>query len=477
MYRPNEFLRQRINTLSWSLPLVLALVVLVYQLGLARWVHDNYGDAFHFGIEVLFFATTGPLITFLAIKRVGVWLDEKEIIQQEAEVQERQLASITSASADAIIGIDRRGMINSWNRGATLLFDYDSEDAIGESLGFILANPNGASDEFNWLIEAVEKNNYVRGYETVCTRSNGRPIDVELTATSIVDESSDLLGMSVILRDTTERKAREAEIRRLNTNLNQQVAERTQLLGEKVGELATANVELKQVDQHRTELVSLVSHQIRAPLTNVRGAIERMQSDCLRLNSTCMSMFVVLQQQVSRLDNLVQDVLNATRIEAGELVLHREPISPFPIVTEVAKQFQARSTDRSILVSEKPGLPLVFADPDCTTEVLANLLDNADKFSSPNGKIEIDLQADQSEVIIRIKDYGSGLEEKALDRVFEKFYRADSSDSQATYGYGLGLYICRLLTEAQGGRIWAENHPEGGAVFSLSLPVWREQIA
>ncbi len=477
MYRPNEHVRQRINTLSWSLPLFLALVVLAYQLGLARWVHNNYGVPLHFGVEILFFGTTGPLITFWALKRIGVWLDEKEMAQKEAEAQERRLASITSASADAIIGVDHQGVIDSWNLGATLLFDYDSEEVLGISMELIFADTNSARDEFSWLIETVQKSSYVRGYETTCTHSSGQPIDVELTATSIEDETGELLGMSVILRDITERKRREAEIRRLNTNLNQQVTERTSLLGEKVDELAKANEELKQLDQHRTELVSLVSHQIRAPLTNVRGAVEHMQLDCLTINPTCTSMFVVLQQQVSRLDSLVQDVLNTTRIEAGELVLHREPISPYPMILEVVEQFRARSTNRSIRIVEKPGLPLILADRDRTAEVLVNLLDNADKFSLLDGVIDIDLQADQSEVTIQVKDSGPGIEEQLMDRLFKKFYRVDSSDSQAAYGNGLGLYLCRLLVEAQDGHIWVENHPEGGAVFSFSLPVWRNQHA
>ncbi len=173
----------------------------------------------------------------------------------------------------------------------------------------------------------------------------------------------------------------------------------------------------------------------------------------------------------------MQDVLNTSRIEAGELILQREPVSPYPVVNEVAKQFQARSTRRTINVKEKPGLPMVFVDRDRIAEVLANLLDNADKFSPPDGEINIDLRADQTEVTIHVRDSGPGLKKKIKDRVFEKFYRADSSDSQVAYGYGLGLYLCRLLTEAQGGRIWVENHPEGGAVFSFSLPVWKEQIA
>ena len=76
-----------------------------------------------------------------------------------------------------------------------------------------------------------------------------------------------------------------------------------------------------------------------------------------------------------------------------------------------------------------------------------------------------------------MRDHGPGLKQGDLQRVFEKFYRSDSSDSQPAYGYGLGLYVCRLLAEAQGGRVWVENHPEGGAVFSLALPVWQDEDA
>jgi K+-sensing histidine kinase KdpD len=118
---------------------------------------------------------------------------------------------------------------------------------------------------------------------------------------------------------------------------------------------------------------------------------------------------------------------------------------------------------------------MVHADRDRLAEALTNLLDNADKYSPADTPIEIDLRANQKEVVVSIRDEGPGLPQEDLERVFEKFYRADSSDSQSAYGYGLGLYVCRSLVEAQGGRVWAENHPSGGAIFSISLPIWREK--
>ena len=184
-------------------------------------------------------------------------------------------------------------------------------------------------------------------------------------------------------------------------------------------------------------------------------------------------MFAVFNQQIARLDRLVQDVLSASRLEAGEMSLQPEPISVLPVVQQVVAQTQTRMVDRPIQLPTKPGLQLVYADRDRVAEVLVNLLDNADKYSPPGGEIALDVRATQTEVTISVRDYGPGLPPGDQKRVFDKFYRTDSSDSQVAYGYGLGLYVCHHLVTAQGGRIWTENHPEGGAIFSFTLPVWQ----
>ncbi|MBF8286178.1 MAG: histidine kinase, partial [Anaerolineales bacterium] len=142
-------------------------------------------------------------------------------------------------------------------------------------------------------------------------------------------------------------------------------------------------------------------------------------------------------------DRLVRDVLNTARIESGDLALHPEPISVLPVIQQVVEQTRPRTADRLIHLPTKPGLPLVLADRDRVAEVLTNLLDNADKYSPRGTDILIEVQADQTEVTLAVRDSG----------------------------YGLGLYVCRQLIEAQGGRIWAENAPGGGAVFSFTLPV------
>lgn len=466
--------RQRIAVLRWTLPLALVLVVVLYQLVLARWISDYFGHDIHFGAEILFYATVGPLLTYWTLKVIDRWLVEKEVAERKASRNEHRLASITSASADAIFSVDERGIIESWNRGAESLFGYTVEDVRDQPFSALLNGGDSAEVELRWLDEVVQAKGFLRGHETVCLDADGQTINVEMTATQLSSTDGELPTMSIILRDITARKRREQEIQRLNADLNEQVAVRTHELNEKVEELAQANVELQRLDQMRSEFVSLVSHQIRAPLTNMSGSVQRMQSNCGAINPTCARMFTILEQQTARLDRLVQDVLNTSRLESGDLSMQPEPISILPVVRQAIEQLQARENERVIQEPIKPGLPMVFADRDRVSEVLANLLDNADKYSSPDGKIEVGVSANQVEVTVSVRDFGAGLPQGDLDRLFDKFYRTDGSDSQAAYGYGLGLYVCRRLVEAQGGHIWAENHPDGGAVFSFTLPVWQE---
>jgi K+-sensing histidine kinase KdpD len=344
-----------------------------------------------------------------------------------------------------------------------------------ERFADLLGGGEAAQIESHWLCEAVRQAGFIRGNETTCIAAGGRRVNVDLTANLLRGNKGQPAGIAVVLRDITRRRHREEETRRLNATLNQQATERNDELAVKVQELGRANIELQKLDQTRSELVSLVSHQIRAPLTNMGGAVQRMQVDCGAINPTCARMFTIFEQQVDRLDRLVQDVLNASQLEAGEVSLQLEPISVMPIARQVANEIRAGTPGRTIHLVDKPGLPLVYADRDRVAEVLGNLLDNADKYSPPGVEIAVQIRADQTEVTVAVRDAGPGIPPRDLERVFDKFYRTDSSDAQAAYGYGLGLYVCRRLVEAQGGHIWAENHPDAGALFSFALPVWQEK--
>jgi PAS domain S-box-containing protein len=471
----NITIRRRVAILTWLLPLSLAFLVVLFYLGSARWLQakGNVGNLYY-GAS-LFYAAAVAVLTFWVLRQIGLWLGETNQSQSQIEGETERLAQISKSSTDAILSVNAEVSIDSWNYGAERLFGFLAVDALGSSFSALLGDNSSAEVESRWLVGEVQRTGSLRGHETTCLDVNGQRIDVELTATLLTDHRGAPDGMSVIMRDINRRKHREEETQRLNTILNTQAAERNYELAVKVQEIGRANSELHKLDETRSEFVSLVSHQIRAPLTNMGGAVQRMQRDCKAINPTCARMFAVFEQQVDRLDRLVQDVLNASRLEAGEVSLQPEPISMMPIVRQAANEIRSGTPGRTIHIAEKPGLPLVFADRYRVAEILANLLDNADKYSPPDEKITVQLRADQTEVTVAVRDAGSGIPPQDLERIFDKFYRTDSSDAQTAYGYGLGLYVCRRLVEEQGGRIWAENHPDGGALFSLALPVWQEK--
>ncbi len=426
-------------------------------------------------VSIIGFGRFGQVLAELLQPQFPIMVHDANDITEAAATHGVRVVSLDeAASADAIISVDPSGKIKSWNRGAELIYGYRAGEMLGLPFRTLFGKGEAASVEYDWLTENVHNRGFVIDHETTSWGKADKQIEVGLTGTLLVGDNEELLGMSIILRDITNRKRRQEEIQQLNISLNKQVEERTQELAEKVEELNQANVDLQKLDQTRSEFISLVSHQIRAPLTNMQGSVERMQTDCSATNSTCNRMFIILEQQISRLDHLVKDVLSAARIESGEITINAEPISILPTIHQVVDQFRARSSKRIVQVSDKPGLPLILADRDRVIEILTNLLDNADKYSPQDKEVAIDIRTDQLEVTISVGDFGAGLPQNDLERVFDKFYRTDSTDSQTAYGYGLGLYVCRNLIEAQGGKIWAENRKSGGAVFAFTLPVWQE---
>ncbi len=468
-------LKQRVYVLKWLLPLALFSMAVFFHFGSSHWLQDNAALLNNYGVAVFFLASLGSIIVFWALRQIGLWLDDFIKAHSQVDAVTGRLANIVNTSADAILSLDAQGLIDTWNEGAHRLFGFEAVAACGHPFSDLLGGSEASLVESSWLRDEVRQAGVIRGHETTCLTADGRRVEVDVTATLLKGDNGQPAGMSVILRDITRRRQREEETQRLNITLNQQAAERNYELSEKVKELGRANIELQRLDQTRSEFVSLVSHQIRAPLTNMGGAVQRMQLDCGAINPTCARMFTIFEHQVGRLDRLVQDVLNASHLEAGMVSLHLEPISVIPIARQVTDEFRAGTSGRPTHLVDKPGLPLAYADRDSVAEVLGNLLDNSDKYSPVGEAINIQIRADQTEITVTVHDSGPGIPPQDLEHIFDKFYRTDSSDAQTAYGYGLGLYVCRQLIEAQGGRIWAENPPDGGARFSFALPVWQEE--
>ena len=201
-------LTDRIQWLQWRIPLVLIIIVILYQLGPARIVDEELGHLMHYSIEIAFYSLLGPAATWVTLTWIGRWLAEKEAVEQQARERERYLASITEASADAIVSLDNDWQIRSWNRGAESIFGYAAGEILDEPFRALLADESGADGEIACLSAGLEQRGFVRDYELTCRTKAGQRVVVELTQTQLIDDAGEVSGTSAILRDITQRKER-----------------------------------------------------------------------------------------------------------------------------------------------------------------------------------------------------------------------------------------------------------------------------
>jgi signal transduction histidine kinase len=260
--------------------------------------------------------------------------------------------------------------------------------------------------------------------------------------------------------------------------LEQKMRERTRKLELARHELEMRNAqlhrtseELKQLDHLKSDFVSMVSHELRSPLTNIAGAIELMLQEEELSDEYVRKMLTIMGEQSERLIRLVKGVLDISRIQAGRLHLDRKEVDVLATMERVVSTVQPTTAFHWFELPTVHHCPPVWGDEDRIEEMLLNLLDNAVKFSPAGGPVKIGMEISECETIISITDPGIGIAQAKLDKIFQKFHRLDSEDSRETYGHGLGLYITKALVEAHGGSIWVESVEGEGSTFSFTLPL------
>jgi two-component system sensor histidine kinase KdpD len=219
----------------------------------------------------------------------------------------------------------------------------------------------------------------------------------------------------------------------------------------------------------RNSLLSSVSHDLRTPLASITGAASTLLESGAQLDSqTRQDLLEALHEEAERLNRLVQNLLEMTRLESGALQLHTEWHPVEEVVGSALGRFGKRLGQRPITTRVPQDLPLVSMDDVLIEQVLINLVDNALKYTPAESPIELTASSADGMVVVGVADRGPGLPQGDEKRIFDKFYR---SGAQAVRGAGLGLAICQGIIEAHGGRIWAENRPGGGVAFRFTLPV------
>lgn len=373
--------------------------------------------------------------------------------RKEAEKSRFHLAAIVESSSDAIVSKDLNGTITSWNDGAENLFGYTAEEVIGKSITLLI--PTEHLDEEPQILERIRRGEKIVLFETIRQRKDKSKVDVSLTVSPIFDYAGKIIGASKIAHDITERKQAEAERERL--------LEREQ----------NARKDAEIANRLRDEFLATVSHELRAPLNSILGWARLMEKGTLDEKTTEKAIATIVRNAESQ-NRLIEDLLDVSRIISGKMRLEVMTVKPSNFV-EAALETVRPAAEAKNIALEVVGDQIVShisGDPNRLQQVMWNLLSNAIKFTSPGGRVVVEINRESGNVEIKVKDTGVGIKEEFLPHVFDRFRQADASSIRKFGGLGLGLAIVRHITEMHGGTVDVESAGENqGATFTVSLPV------
>ena len=226
-------------------------------------------------------------------------------------------------------------------------------------------------------------------------------------------------------------------------------------------------------------MLNSISHDLRTPLSTVSGAIssllEAEQAGEILERATRLDLLENADEEADRLNQLVGNLLDMTRLEAGMMRVRKRLSDVQDVIGSALVQASKRLAGHPIQTNIPENLPPVAMDFVLVVQALYNLLDNAVKYSPAGAEIEVTAELVNQDLCITVGDRGLGIPTEDLDRIFDKFYRVQRPDGVS--GTGLGLSICRGIVEVHGGKIWAENRPAGGTIFCFTLPLQAEEIA
>ncbi len=258
-----------------------------------------------------------------------------------------------------------------------------------------------------------------------------------------------------IFRDVTEQKRAEEKIRKLNRELELQV------------------VDLEEVTRMKTEFLSLTSHELRTPMTPMKAQLEMLQEGYKgKMSEQQTESIVVVLRNLTRLNNLIEDILDISRIEAGRIMMYFESMSINDAVKEAIIMQEPFAEEKGLKIRARfAELPTIIGDPERLRQVISNLLNNAIKFSEKSSEVVVETRQVDENVLFCITDYGIGISNEDKEKLFKPFSQIDTSMGREHGGSGLGLAIAKGIIQAHNGKIWVKSELEKGSTFYFSIPI------
>lgn len=354
--------------------------------------------------------------------------------------EQQRLGAIFEQSAEGILSVDVALRILDFNPAMERLTGWHEHEVVGRFYGEVLRPKDRQGHELGLqgspILQAFAGQRVVEREMMIVAR-DGQQFSVSVNASCILSAHGEPTIGILTMRDITRERAQE---------------------------------------EQRSTFISVISHELQTPIAIIKGYASTLARSDAVLNPEALHIRLkAVEEEADRLNALVSNLLYASRIQAGGLHMEITPLDLAPLIERVVQRMCVRVPEAVIALDLPAHLPTVLADRERITEVLQNLLENARKYSPGQAQITVACRAMADEVIVSISDRGMGIALREQESIFERFQRADQATQSTIQGAGLGLYICRAIVEAHGGRIWVESTLHSGSTFSFSLP--REEKA
>ncbi len=365
--------------------------------------------------------------------QAAIAVHNASLYTQQTE-QKQFLDAIVESSADGIFTLNHGFEFQIFNRGCARITGHSPEEVLGRKHNEIIRwqrREQGLSFEEaeagGWPLTAQA----ILYNEGDLSKKDGGTVSVGITYAPILSPDGKLLSIVANIRDIS--KFREAE-------------------------------ELKST------FISIISHELRTPVALIKGYVGTLRREDAQWDPKVVrDSLAVIEEEADRLTTLIDDLLDASRLQAGALVLNLSEVELDQLSKQVAKRFQTQTVKHTLEVDFPSDFPCITADEERITQVLNNLLSNAVKYSPKGGNIQIRGRIRPDDILICVTDEGPGIAQDDIPHVFDRFYRS-SEAAQKTKGAGLGLYLAKAVVEAHGGNIWIDNQSRKGTSICFSLP-------